>query len=89
MVLDDELEKMSISDLQQLAVESPQNLNQIVKILNNKNIETVNIRMDNKIEKVYQRKGLQQKMRKKLTKLEIFKKYSIDYQAKKKSCRTR
>jgi hypothetical protein len=48
MVLDDELEKMSISDLQQLAAESPQNLNQIVKILNNKNIETVNIHMDKK-----------------------------------------
>jgi hypothetical protein len=85
MVLDSELEKMSISDLQQLAAGSPENLNQIVKILNDKNIDIVNIHMDNKIEKVYQRKGFQQKMRRKLTKLEAYKKYSIDYQAKKRA----
>lgn len=80
MFSDDELEKMSISDLQDLALNNPQNVNQIVKILNGKAIKRVNTLTNSNREETYHKK-----MHAKLTKLEIFKNYSSDYQANKRA----
>jgi hypothetical protein len=85
MFSDDELEKMSISDLQDLALNNPQNVNQIVKILNGKAIKRVNTLMDSNREETYQEKEFSALDSKQLTKLDLYKIRSVDYQAKKRA----
>lgn len=73
---DDELEKMSIDDLRWLAVKKPDNLNQIIRILNKKAIQKANIPVINKFY------GINPKT---ITKLDLYKMYNVDYLATKRA----
>lgn len=72
MISDTELEKMSIDDLQWLAIKKPDNLNQIIRILNKKARERVNSSM---IQEGYKIDP------KTITKFDLYKMSSLDYQA--------
>lgn len=76
MISDAELEKMSMEDLQRLAIKKPDNLNQIIIILNKKAIEKANIP---RIQGIYK---IDPKI---ITKLDLYKMYSVDYQSTKRA----
>lgn len=67
---------MSIDNLQKLAIKKPDNLNQIIRILNKKAIEKANI---SSIQGIYEINS------KTLTKLDLYKINSVDYQSTKRA----